>query len=384
MSRRIIPHATTAALTPVILEPGEVAVDDTLKQVRVGDGTTSGGILQAKESDFTGNGGAARLGSTDGRKVQTILDDPWIKDATKVLRNNKNTPTIAGEVPGLKIGLCDGTEPGWLLNPAAGDFVAVYPYVVSSAVRNRIWAMNPIVDVPAGFPATAWCYEGNINIGTANTPDPRSTNHAIGADMVSGGTYAPSAAYGTFSSSLANRWKHGLWFDGIGGQAGSTIIKTNVDVSVDYGIDLSSAAIAVQGIRVGNTAAAQVASVGVRQFANSKTGIFLQRFTDTAPTGNAIELVNAANSAVLASLSVTGNFVCQNLSVALLNNGSGVLAIGDGAGEIQIKKALVALGGGVAPTLGTIGGAGPTVAAQNSWVRLLDAAGAVFWVPAWK
>jgi hypothetical protein len=54
------------------------------------------------------------------------------------------------------------------------------------------------------------------------------------------------------------------------------------------------------------------------------------------------------------------------------------------SGEIQYGKALVSLGGGSAPTFGTIGGSGPATAGQNSWVRLLDSTGAAFWVPAWK
>ena len=43
-----------------------------------------------------------------------------------------------------------------------------------------------------------------------------------------------------------------------------------------------------------------------------------------------------------------------------------------------------ALGGGAAPTLGTIGGSGPTTAAQNSWLQLRDNAGNAFWIPVWK
>lgn len=50
----------------------------------------------------------------------------------------------------------------------------------------------------------------------------------------------------------------------------------------------------------------------------------------------------------------------------------------------KTTTALVGLGGGAAPTVGTIGGTGPTVAAQNSWLRMIDSTGAVFWVPVWK
>ena len=54
------------------------------------------------------------------------------------------------------------------------------------------------------------------------------------------------------------------------------------------------------------------------------------------------------------------------------------------ASEFQTSTALVALGGGAAPTLGTIGGSGPATAAQNTWLRMVDSAGAAFWVPVWK
>lgn len=50
----------------------------------------------------------------------------------------------------------------------------------------------------------------------------------------------------------------------------------------------------------------------------------------------------------------------------------------------KTMTALVALGGGATPTLGTIGGSGPATAAQNTWLKMLDSTGAAFWVPAWK
>jgi len=288
------------------------------------------------------------------------------------LLNQTSTATEAGEVRGIKVGLCEGTEPGWLLNPAAGDFVAIYPYVVSSAVRNRIWAMNPIVDIPSGFPATAWCYEGNINVGTANTPDPRSTNHALGADMVSGGTYAPSAAYATYSSSLANRWKHGLWMDRIGGQTGSSLIKTGVDVELDFGIDLSTATIGKQGVRVGNTPAAQVASVGVRQFANNEVGIFLQRATDTSPTGNLLQVVNAANNAVLAAIDASGAITSSTI-ITGDGTATGIFQApafrATGAAPTS-SAGQVAYGGVVSTTVGAAGGASALPATPLGYVSI--------------
>jgi hypothetical protein len=52
--------------------------------------------------------------------------------------------------------------------------------------------------------------------------------------------------------------------------------------------------------------------------------------------------------------------------------------------EFQTTTALVALGGGAAPTVGTIGGSGPATAAQNTWLRMVDSTGAAFFVPVWK
>ena len=63
---------------------------------------------------------------------------------------------------------------------------------------------------------------------------------------------------------------------------------------------------------------------------------------------------------------------------------TGNLVLCTGGGDIKWGKALVALGGGAAPTLGTIGGSGPTAAGQNTWMRVLDSTGAACWVPVWK
>jgi len=50
-------------------------------------------------------------------------------------------------------------------------------------------------------------------------------------------------------------------------------------------------------------------------------------------------------------------------------------------GRVDINNA-IALGGGAAATLGTIGGSGPTAAAQATWIEI-DVAGVAHWIPAW-
>ena len=72
------------------------------------------------------------------------------------------------------------------------------------------------------------------------------------------------------------------------------------------------------------------------------------------------------------------------ISVIGTVSGSDNVTISPGGQDIRWGVPLVALGGGAAPTLGTIGGTGPATSAQNSWLRLVDSTGAVFWVPVWK
>lgn len=50
-------------------------------------------------------------------------------------------------------------------------------------------------------------------------------------------------------------------------------------------------------------------------------------------------------------------------------------------GRVDINNG-IALGGGAIPTLGTIGGGGPTAAAQAQWVEI-DIGGVAHWIPAW-
>lgn len=79
-----------------------------------------------------------------------------------------------------------------------------------------------------------------------------------------------------------------------------------------------------------------------------------------------------------------GNFIVDMDGGILVIRSGGVDQFRIVGKVIENKDPLVALGGGAAPTLGTIGGTGPAVAAQNSWMRLRDDAGNHYWVPVWK
>lgn len=55
----------------------------------------------------------------------------------------------------------------------------------------------------------------------------------------------------------------------------------------------------------------------------------------------------------------------------------------DSLGNVNIGLALVALGGGAAPTFGTIGGTGPAAAAQNGWFKF-SVLGVATYIPVWR
>jgi hypothetical protein len=68
----------------------------------------------------------------------------------------------------------------------------------------------------------------------------------------------------------------------------------------------------------------------------------------------------------------------------IIGQDGGNIVLNPTGNDILWGKALVGLGGGAAPTLGTIGGSGPTTATQNSWMRVVDSTGNAFWTPVWK
>ena len=123
----------------------------------------------------------------------------------------------------------------------------------------------------------------------------------------------------------------------------------------------------------------------------SDTG--LNRFDGDVIIGTTPALSGALRLGNNTGINVRNAANTTDMQLAAINS-SNIVGIGDsnvagiilqpGTGDIQWSKALVALGGGATPTFGTIGGSGPATAAQNTWMRALDSAGAAFWVPAWK
>ncbi|WP_124485670.1 MULTISPECIES: hypothetical protein [unclassified Burkholderia] len=229
---------------------------------------------------------------------------------------NPAAVNAAGYAMGLHICNCFGTETGWTMNPAAGDNVAFSSYINSHTGATRVWAENPMTDV-IGTDATAWIAEFDMNNTMSTYPDPGNTLQKIGIAITSGGTTPASAGLTIGGTSTANAWKHGIWFNRVGYLAGSSLIHTTSNVSVDFGLDLGAATVNYQGVRVGNTpSAATGIGFASRQFANGNTALFLQRFTDTSPTGRLLTAVDATNSTELAYIDTAGNIGGKSVNVA--------------------------------------------------------------------
>lgn len=110
-----------------------------------------------------------------------------------------------------------------------------------------------------------------------------------------------------------------------------------------------------------------------------------------APNATGLQVNSAAAGAGLA-VAVGSPGANENLTIDAKGTGTvtiggavgaGDVTIGNGVNDINHAKAAVALGGGAAPVVGTIGGAGPAVAAQNSWLRV-KVAGVVSFIPIWR
>jgi len=79
----------------------------------------------------------------------------------------------------------------------------------------------------------------------------------------------------------------------------------------------------------------------------------------------------------------TGMFLPASNAIGFKNNNTETVRI-DANGVLDFRNSqIVAMGGGAAPTLGTIGGGGPAVAGQAAWLKVLNA-GAAHFIPTWQ
>lgn len=146
---------------------------------------------------------------------------------------------------------------------------------------------------------------------------------------------------------------------------------------------------AVNGVRVIGTAAGTKAIID-----GNGAGL-----TIGATVGEAVDI--QAGTAFLATLGAGTSSVQVSNSTVTTGTAGGNNTINDGTGGISCNSLsvsgnlnatssvrfggayLIALGGGAAPTVGTIGGSGPATAAQNSWLSVAIG-GVTSFLPVWR
>lgn len=83
------------------------------------------------------------------------------------------------------------------------------------------------------------------------------------------------------------------------------------------------------------------------------------------------------NTTGVRSVNNAGNNTYQLIG----GNSSDQVVLASGGGDIKWGRPEVALGGGSSATLGTIGGSGPSNAAQNGWLRVVNSTGSAIFLP---
>lgn len=138
-------------------------------------------------------------------------------------------------------------------------------------------------------------------------------------------------------------------------------------------------------IRAANAAGTDTLSM-IRLSSYTGTNVVVVGLASIVAIGGPASVVNAnageivvANGRGMRASNAAGNAARQMISLDATNR---ILLAGDGD-SIMWGTATVALGGGAAPTLGTIGGGGPAVAAQNEWMKVITAAGNTRWIALW-
>lgn len=176
--------------------------------------------------------------------------------------------------------------------------------------------------------------------------------------------------------------------------------------STQFNFACSKFSIGAQTTAVGNQVAAFVAGAQTVPVAGEWSDFLMTTSANLDLNGLAMSTIAAwtlnARSLTLSGGSAVTNCVLrvQGNPGSAATNRVGLMILSNPTGGAGVNAALwvtagrsrfdaivdinngVALGGGAGATLGTIGGAGPTAAAQSQWLRI-DIGGTAHWIPVW-
>jgi len=220
-----------------------------------------------------------------------------------------------------------------------------------------------------GTTTSAYALRARVEQGSSGVDGgPITTAYGLWVDiLLSSGSNAITTSYGIYVDTLYGTTTYGLYIKGpetlaLWVDSGKTRLDTAVTVASAAGAVLDAVSIPADTITI-----------------TGATGI-------TTATG--FNLVNIGQSTYSAASALTiTNAATLYIANSPLGGGAGPVTITNSyslwvdAGGVRLDTA-VALGGGAAPTFGTIGGTGPAAAAQNEWIRI-DTQNGVRFVPAW-
>lgn len=251
---------------------------------------------------------------------------------------------------GIFVGAAGEPYFGSNINYSTGDTYSASitpPWKIGNAAASTtIPVQMDVAIVGTSGNAITW-----VNVWTTNVTG--NVTYALPGYFASGINTAPGIAFS--AETTLGIYRSGAGVIGFG--ANGTIATLN---STGFSVNQILLDVANQDVRLARDAADTLAQ---KRSSNAQT--FRVYGTTTGP-----KYVSLSHNGTDATLDTAAS--------------SGKLILGGNATDIQWGKALVSLGGGAAPTLGTIGGSGPASAAQNSWMQVKDSAGNSFWVPAWK
>lgn len=197
----------------------------------------------------------------------------------------------------------------------------------------------------------------------------------------SGQFYAPTLALGSLDSAAATTqtWQVSIvstmceYKSNNAAQGGHKFIgTTNVSGSRSYFVIAPSS-------NTGSTAATEVKifdyQTHTHQFASNTTVANQREFCIAAPT---LAFATSGGTVSDAATLYVSGAPAQGTNCTITRS----YALWTDDGDIRHDNIGVALGGGSAATLGTIGGSGPATAAQNKWARL-NIDGTNYFIPVW-
>jgi hypothetical protein len=313
-------------------------------------------------------------------KVSAVADDA---DATKVQPSNWNDYHVYSGGNNGSILLRDTSDVtyggSWLQSVAVGQVL----------VSAGVGSLPAYSATPTVTSLTAPTLIGGTGTTQTLTLKPTTGVGATGADIVFAvGNNGATEALRILNSG-AVRFPNNVYFAGrnAANSADVNMFKVNASDQIDVGAVMNTAAVNVGGALT-TTGANSITSSGSVSAAAAGYLNWTGRARTYSPLDGVIVLGNNADTGFTRL-----NFGGTSSSFPALTRNAAVLEtkLADNSAYashaallFQTMTALIALGGGAAPTLGTIGGSGPATAAQNTWLKMTDSTGAACYVPVWK